>query len=182
MDRILISSMKIFRAFLLAFVFGVVLASGASFEGVVVKVSDGDTLTVDWDGFKARVRLAYIDAPEKSQEFGPEAREFTRKHALKQRVQVKLVDLDRYGRFVAVVELDDGTVLNLELVRAGLAWVYRAYKFPPAYKDIEDQARKLRRGLWVDENSTPPWEWRRKWRHRRPLKEGRVIAVPAVAP
>jgi len=161
--------MKIFRAFLLAFVFGVVLVSGASFEGVVVKVSDGDTLTVDWDGFKARVRLAYIDAPEKSQEFGPEAREFTRKHALKQRVQVKLVDLDRYGR-------------NLELVRAGLAWVYRAYKFPPAYKDIEDQARKLRRGLWVDENSTPPWEWRRKWRHRRPLKEGRVIAVPAVAP
>lgn len=34
-------------------------------EGIVVKVSDGDTITVNSDGTKVKVRLYGIDAPER---------------------------------------------------------------------------------------------------------------------
>ena len=40
-------------------------------EGIVVKIADGDTITVlDPDKVQHRIRIAGIDAPEKKQAFG----------------------------------------------------------------------------------------------------------------
>ena len=47
----------------------VVLA--ASFQGQVVKVSDGDTIQVMHNGKAEKVRLAEIDCPEKQQVMSP---------------------------------------------------------------------------------------------------------------
>jgi micrococcal nuclease len=73
---------------------------------------------------------------------------------------------DRYGRTVGVV-LVDGHDVNLEQVRAGMAWWYRQYakEQTPSdrqlYELAENDARAAKRGLWADNEPVPPWEWRR---------------------
>ncbi len=58
-----------------------------------------------------------------------------------------------------VVLLQDGRGLNHELVRAGLAWMYRRYTNDHSVNDLEEEARVARYGLWADPNPIPPWEW-----------------------
>ncbi len=64
------------------------------------------------------------------------------------------------GRTVGVVLLPDGRSLNHELVRAGLAWMYRRYTNDQSLNDLEEEALVAGRGLWADPNPVPPWEWR----------------------
>ncbi len=132
----------------------------ADFTGRVVSVTDGDTITVLHNGKGERIRLHGIDCPEKRQAFGNRAKQFTSKLVFGKTVTVQVVDHDRYGRTVGVVLLPDGRSLNHELVRAGLAWMYRRYANDQSLSDLEEEARVARRGLWADPNPVSPWEWR----------------------
>ncbi len=137
------------------------------FEGQVVGIADGDTITVRHGQTTERVRLYGVDCPERSQAFGQAARKFTSKAVFRQTVRVTVEDVDRYGRSVGLVEYGSGRLLNLELVQAGLAWVYVHYCRLPLceeFKAEEAQARAARRGLWADPAPVPPWEFRRKER------------------
>jgi len=135
-------------------------ALAADFTGRVVGVSDGDTITVMHNGKGERIRLHGIDCPEKRQAFGNRAKQFTSNLVFAKTVTVQALDRDRYGRTVGVVLLPDGRSLNHELVRAGLAWMYRRYTNDQSLSDLEEEARVARRGLWVDAEPVPPWEWR----------------------
>jgi len=78
------------------------------------------------------------------------------------------MDTDRYGRTVALVSVDK-QLLNKELVKAGLAWVYDRYCSEPiceSWKNFQLRAKFDKRGLWADPNPIPPWEFRRKKRKR----------------
>ena len=72
---------------------------------------------------------------------------------------------DRYGRTIGKVMLG-GTDANLEQIKAGLAWHYKAYEREQsaedraAYAAAELVARSARLGLWSEGNAVPPWEWR----------------------
>ena len=86
-------------------------------------------------------------------------------------VELRPHTIDRYGRLVARV-LVDGQDAGLELLRAGLCWVYEKY-LPEASPDIqasyqkaEDVAREQRLGLWSDLEPVPPWEWRKAEKQR----------------
>lgn len=114
------------------------------------------------DRTPTKIRLAEIDTPEKRQPFGKRAKQFTSKLAYGKIVTVKMVTKDRYGRTVAKVILPDGKVLNDELVRAGMAWVYLAYSKDPGLLDLEAKARENKVELWIDPNPTPPWVFRKK--------------------
>jgi len=137
----------------------------------VVGISDGDTITVRHSSGTDKIRLHGIDCPEKGQSFGRKAKKFTSKLVYKKDVEVQVKDTDRYGRTVGTVFLPDGTNLNHELVRAGLAWWYRRYA--PDDKDLkklEKDAKINKIGLWSRKNPIPPWEFRRtkkRWRPRR---------------
>ena len=76
--------------------------------GKVVKIADGDTLTV-LDGANAqhKIRLAGIDAPEKGQPFGTKAREALADRVFGQTVRVEVIDVDRYRREVGRIYLGD---------------------------------------------------------------------------
>ena len=51
--------------------------TASAFEARVVGVSDGDTITVlDAQKTQYRIRVAGIDAPEKSQDFGNRSKEY----------------------------------------------------------------------------------------------------------
>ena len=94
-------------------------------------VTDGDTTTVVSDGQKLTIRLAGIDAPEKSRGKHKQGQPFSQKSTkhlagliLNKHVDIVSYGTDRYGRILGVVYAD-GQNVNLEMVKAGLAEVYR---------------------------------------------------------
>ena len=96
------------------------------------------------------------------QPFGTRAKQFTGDLAFGQVVTVKVRDIDRYKRTVGEVMLPDGRNLNQELVRAGLAWWYQKYaRRETVLRDLEQEARAAKRGLWVGPKPVEPWEWLR---------------------
>jgi endonuclease YncB( thermonuclease family) len=136
-------------------------APAGALEGKVVRIHDGDTLTVLVGKERVRVRLACIDAPEHGQPFASRARQALADLAHLRRVTVEVVDRDDYGRTVGRVKVG-GTDVNLALVRAGMAWHY-AYHCPDA-RDLaqaQREAREARRGLWADPHPVEPSRWRR---------------------
>jgi endonuclease YncB( thermonuclease family) len=137
-----------------------------AWSGKVVGVSDGDTITVLRDKHPEKIRLYGIDCPEKRQPFGKKAKQFTSDMVFGKIVQVNRIDTDRYGRTVAFVIVDN-RILNEELVRVGLAWVYDRYCYKSiceSWKDFQFRARLDKRGLWGNSGEIPPWEYRRRKR------------------
>lgn len=139
-------------------------------SGRVVHVADGDTLTVlDTDHVQHKVRLAGIDAQEKSQAYGQRARDSLAELVANWVVIVQTDKRDRYGRRVGKV-LVTGSDINIEQIRRGMAWFYRDYagELTPAdqqsYYRAETEAKDFRRGLWAESRPVPPWEFRKTGR------------------
>ncbi|HHD63926.1 MAG TPA: thermonuclease family protein [Desulfobulbaceae bacterium] len=135
-----------------------------AWHGYVVKVLDGDSIRVQRAGRVYEIRLYGIDTPEYKQSFGKKAGQLTRKKIWRKTVFVEPMDVDRYGRIVALIR-SDGHLVNRELVRDGAAWVYPQYcKRQPLCRDLkeeENRARLERLGLWKEENPISPWKWKR---------------------
>ena len=139
-------------------------SASADVSGRVVRVLDGDTAEILETGNRVtRVRLAGIDAPEKSQPFGQRSRQALSSMVAQRTVTVTGGDTDRYGRLLGTVWLDAKDV-NAEQIRKGLAWAYRYHGKPikPDYAALEDEARRLAIGLWSAPNQTEPWRWRKQ--------------------
>jgi endonuclease YncB( thermonuclease family) len=134
-----------------------------AWSGKVVGVAAGDTITVLHDRRQEKIRLWGIDCPETGQDFGARAKQFTSKLVFSKVVDVSPVTTDRSGRTVALVRVRD-TLVNEELIRAGLAWVYTRYcdrAICNDWKRLEAGARDAKRGLWSMPTAVPPWEFRR---------------------
>jgi micrococcal nuclease len=133
----------------------------ASWSGMVVGVTDGDTITVMLDGKPEVIRLFGVDCPEKDQDFGTRAKQFTSDMVFRKIIEVVPTGETSYGRPVAWVFVN-GKSLNEELIRAGLAWWYRWYA-PDELElaHLEAAARENRTGLWSQPNPIPPWDFRR---------------------
>jgi endonuclease YncB( thermonuclease family) len=140
----------------------------------VVKVYDGDTLTVRQNDQEVKVRLCGIDAPELKQPLGRQSRDKLRSLLSKsQRVTLFVSEVDRYGRKVAEVFIPDPTpqqpeqekVLNYEMVAAGMAYHYAKYadRCPNGriLAEAEDAAREKRLGVWGSPIAIKPWDYRR---------------------
>ena len=135
-----------------------------AWSGKVIGIADGDTITVLRDKEQVRIRLYGIDCPERYQAFSKKAKQFTSGMVFGKVVEVEPVDIDRYGRTVALVAVFKRLV-NEELVNAGFAWVYTRYCDRPIcerWKVLEQEAREAKRGLWSDPDAIPPWEFRRE--------------------
>ena len=134
--------------------------SATTLEGRVTHVIDGDGLVVLVGTRHVIVRLAEIDAPERSQPFGQPSRQSL--HALcgGKPTKLEVRGKDRNGRTVAQVTCA-GTNANSEQVRRGMAWVFERYApaNSPLYA-LQAEARQTRRGLWAQSEPVPPWEWR----------------------
>ncbi len=138
--------------------------AGEPFFGTVKKVIDGDSLLITANGRNIEIRLYGIDAPEHNQPFGEEAKIFIRKWVGWQRIKVQPEYADSYGRTVAVIVKGD-QVLNSDLVQAGMAWVYPRYcrkEVCKTWTEMEDVARKQKKGLWFDLKQMAPWKWKRQ--------------------
>jgi micrococcal nuclease len=102
-------------------------------NATMISVVDGDTIDVNIDGHRERVRLIGIDTPETKkpntpvQCFGPEATRFTKSILVEDallHLERDVVARDDYGRMLAYVYLaTDGTFVNMAIVREGFARV-----------------------------------------------------------
>jgi endonuclease YncB( thermonuclease family) len=151
-------------------------------EGKVVKVADGDTITIAEDsGKKHRIRLGGIDAPEKDQPYGKESTQSLLELTSGKIVVIEYEKRDRYKRIVGKVLVDPpGEVFcmaldcvkkidaGLEQIKRGLAWHYKKYQGEQsvedrgAYGEAEVEAKVNGLGLWKDDKPMAPWEWRRR--------------------
>jgi endonuclease YncB( thermonuclease family) len=129
----------------------------------VVGVDDGDSFTVLRNQEEQRVRLQGIDAPERGQAFANRARQHLSGLVYGKMVEIEHLGEDRYGRILARVRVGDVDV-NLRMVDDGYAWHFKRYSTERALARAERRARRARRGLWVDPDPVPPWEWRRSER------------------
>lgn len=136
-------------------------SEAAELSGKVVGVSDGDTLTLLVRRTQYKIRLAGIDAPEKTQPFGAVAKKGLSDITFGKTVRVEDSGRDRYGRVLGVVWVGN-TNANLLMIQRGLAWHFVKYSKDLKLSDAELKARASRTGLWRDKNPVAPWEWRRR--------------------
>lgn len=111
-------------------------AGNAVFETYrVLKVVDGDTIDVLYNGQSKSVRYIGIDTPETHNnskpvgKYGTDAAEFNAKMISEASSDVKLEfdgdSEDRYGRLLAYIWVDSGAsevMLNSSIIKNGLAW------------------------------------------------------------
>ncbi len=151
-------------------------------QGKVVKIADGDTVTiVDDSGKKHRIRLMGIDAPEKNQSYGDVSTQSLVELVSGKTVTIEYERLDRYKRIIGKVLVDPpGDVfclaldcvkkidVGLEQIKVGLAWHYKKYQGEQeendrrAYSEAEIGARAEIKGLWAEKEPMAPWRWRRR--------------------
>ena len=79
--------------------------AGLTLQGQVVRVSDGDTVTLQTQDSTIKIRLAGIDAPETKMPHGPEAKAHLAAMVLGKDVQAIAQKNDRYGRTIATLML-----------------------------------------------------------------------------
>jgi len=147
------------------------LSEAPAYAERVRHVIDGDTVVMQDN---QRVRLIGVDAPEienrkygrKGEYFGKDAKYFL--NELVRGKQVRLErdqeEFDRYGRLLAYLYLEDGTLVNKKLIEQGYAEAYQ--KFPYRYKQdfklAEQAARQGKKGLWADKKPAA-WERVHQW-------------------
>lgn len=130
--------------------------------GKVVKISDGDTITIlTNDKTQYKIRLNDIDAPEKKQAFGNKSKDNLAKYIAGKTVKVEYKTKDKYKRILGTIYYNNIDI-NLQQVKDGYAWVYKKYSKNQDYYNAEKLARENKKGLWNDKNPLEPWEFRKQ--------------------
>jgi micrococcal nuclease len=122
----------------------------------VIKIFDGDTVSVLVDGKQEKVRLIGIDAPEMGQKpWGENAKSYLEtllsSSAGKIKLEYDIETRDQYGRLLAYMWTQDNRHVNLLMLENGYAMLYT---FPPNVKHVEEfraaqtKAREKEIGIW----------------------------------
>jgi len=165
---------KFLRIPLLIALFSISFSTEGSSENFrMSRVIDGDTFEVTTaNGRKIQVDLVGIDAPEMPEKRKIKGQPFSQKafKALSEMIQNKPFSYRACSRVVnnrvLAVVYSEGKNVNLELLKAGLAEVYRGkqpHTFDAApYKAAEREAKKAAQGIWsLGSVYISPKAWRR---------------------
>jgi len=136
----------------------------------VVRVNDGDTVTVLIDRHRQKIRLIGIDAPELGQQPWGERAKRHLEDVLSSSggisIEYDIEQRDKYGRLLAYIRTADGRLVNAEMLRDGYAVLFT---FPPNVKHVDEftsaqrQARERKLGIWGKGGlSQLPVDWRRQ--------------------
>ena len=125
----------------------------------VTRVHDIETIRAEGHGVEIVVRLAGLKAPETAQikrqllrDLTLEAKSYLAEITLNKVVEVEGHGMDQMNRVLGVVFID-GVNVNLEMIKAGYAKVYRGEPPHPLYLlpylKAEETARRAQRGIWI---------------------------------
>ncbi len=123
----------------------------------VLAVYDGDSIKVKGSNLTLMVRLVGIDAPETGhgkipgQPFSQKSKRLLKKLVAGKKVTLKSYGIGPYNRQLAEVFTKGGNV-NLKLLKAGLAEVYRGKTAKgidlARYRQAEAAAKRSYKGIW----------------------------------
>lgn len=126
----------------------------------ITSFDDGDTIQVDMNGTKEKVRMIGVDTPETHdprknvQCYGEVASQYTKSTIGNSKVKL-LADptnqnRDRYNRLLRYVYLEDGRLLNAELIKNGYGFAYTGFPFEKIeeFREYQRQAQENNLGLW----------------------------------
>ncbi len=122
----------------------------------VIRVNDGDTITILWDRKKEKVRLIGIDAPELQQKpWGKRSRKYLsdllKTSQWRVFLEFDLEERDIHGRLLSYVWISNKRMINIQMLSGGYAMLYT---FPPnfryvdEFKKAQEEARKKGLGIW----------------------------------
>jgi micrococcal nuclease len=147
----------------------------------VIRIVDGDTIVIKYDGKYEKVRLLCVNTPEsvhpdKKQNIpmGKVASRYTEKKLISKDVNLEF-EIEKlrgkYGRLLAYVFVD-GQNFNIDLVRQGLSPYYTKYgksqKYDAEFRAAEKQARKENLNIWGDPELTKKYlRLKSKWGQQR---------------
>lgn len=152
-------------AYALGFGLAALAWANGALRGQVTRVAGGDVITmVDAQHREHRLRLAFVDAPEISQPFGDEAQSALAAMVLGREVTAYLHGEGADGALLAEVTEPHGHVVNVELVRRGLAWHdYFGVQAKPErdqYQAAMADAQQARLGMWALNGVEAPRDYR----------------------
>jgi len=152
-----------------AFSAGVGNAAGNAVQ--VKKIYDGDTIGVVLDGRFEKIRLIGVDAPELDQRpWGRKARKYVESLVAGANSKISLeYDIerrDKYGRILAYIWIQDGRMLNEEMLKNGFAVLFTC---PPNVKHVlrfraaQEKARDNKIGIWGENGLRErPYDYRKE--------------------
>ena len=145
---------------------------GLTLHGRATAIPDGDGFTLSLvppddthiypdDVRLIKCRLAWIDAPEMTQRYGPESRASLYHLIAAQNLTVNCFATDKYQRRIVSVYNQHLEHVNYEMIFLGAAWYQPRYgKGPPRLLEADRHARTMRQGLWHFDNPTNPADHR----------------------
>lgn len=136
--------------------------AGNVLNGKVTSVIDGNTIEMLADDNESyKIMLYGVDSPELGQDYGEKAKKFLEKMILDKSVNVNIQGKDRWGNRLGIILIEGTVDPRLALLEAGLAWT--AERDPiQELEGIKEKAREKGKGLWKDQDPTPPWIYRRQ--------------------
>jgi len=155
--------MKRTLSLVLFFTYASVFSAAEEFTARVTSVIDGNTFEVTGqDNGLQRFVLAGIDSPEPGQPYAEKAKRALEDMILNKEVRIQVEGKNRWGQYLAIVTIvRNNKDPRIELLKEGLAWT--SEKNPIAdLEAIRLSAEQKGKGIWQDENPTPPWIYRRE--------------------
>lgn len=136
-------------------------------EAIVTKIVDGDTLHVTMNGKEEKIRILYIDTPEKyggaklekdakragisskdEQELGKLSSGYAAKFfQTGDKVNVTSDKKDHYGRMLGTVS-KNGVDYSTSIIRDGYSCIYKKAKYPKELDNVFQEAKESKKGLW----------------------------------
>ncbi|HWA32503.1 MAG TPA: thermonuclease family protein [Cyclobacteriaceae bacterium] len=139
----------------------VVIQAETNINGIVTRVIDGNTIEVTEGTDTYKVLLHGVDSPDPGQHYAEQAKKMLEKLLLQKAVTIVMHGKDRLGNRIGEIRIDGAPDPRKQLVAEGLAWT--SEKEPvEELESIKEQARLQGKGLWGEENPTPPWVYRRQ--------------------
>lgn len=152
------------------------IAKPAFQEAQVIKVHDGDTVTLKINNKFQKTRLIGIDAPEMNQRpWGRQSKEYLidiMNHTdWTVFVETDVITHDKFGRFLVYLRSKQNELINERMVLEGYAVRFRIkpnIRYADKLREAEQQARRARKGIWGPKGlKEAPF----KYREKHPRKE-----------
>ncbi len=146
------------------------LASPALHKARVIRVNDGDTVTIRMDDREFRCRLIGIDAPEMGQEpWGKRSQEHLRKLLKDARwnvsIETDVQTYDKYNRLLVYIWADDSRLMNEQMLLDGYAVLFTIQpnsRYADRFRKAQQAARSIGLGIWgKDGLKERPLEYKR---------------------
>lgn len=136
-------------------------------DAIVTHITDGDSLHVTINGKEEKVRILYIDTPEKyggaklekdaksagisakdGQELGKLATGYAMKFFHKgDKVIIDSKKNDKYGRMLATVS-KNSVDYSTQIIKDGYSCIYKKADYPKELDNVLRSAKESKKGLW----------------------------------